>query len=85
MFYQSREQYPMRVKKGRPKFLLENKEQARRGPHRLSRVPDAPEIPAPINKFLREYQRQGVEFLYRQYSENIGGSKHMHVKIRERR
>ena len=29
-------------------------------------------IPAPINKFLRSYQREGVEFLYRQYAAGKG-------------
>lgn len=32
------------------------------------------QIPAPINKFLRKYQREGVEFMYRQYIQGIGGS-----------
>ena len=30
-------------------------------------------IPATINRYLREYQRDGVRFLYRQYSAGIGG------------
>lgn len=30
-------------------------------------------IPAPINTYLRDYQRDGVKFLWRQYSEGRGG------------
>ncbi|XP_014678892.1 PREDICTED: uncharacterized protein LOC106818734 [Priapulus caudatus] len=38
-------------------------------PHRLSPDGELPvvEIPAPINQHLRDYQREGVEFLYRHY------------------
>lgn len=30
-------------------------------------------VPAPINMHLRDYQREGVEFLFRQYKEGRGG------------
>lgn len=30
-------------------------------------------VPAPINRFLRPYQREGVEFLLTQYKNGIGG------------
>lgn len=30
-------------------------------------------IPGPINTYLRDYQRDGVKFLWRQYSEGRGG------------
>ncbi|GAA5907695.1 hypothetical protein JCM6882_008950 [Rhodosporidiobolus microsporus] len=66
--------YPQHVKKGRPKFVLQDAKQANTGPHILSRDPtDTAQIPAPINKFLRPYQREGAEFLYGQYKKGIGG------------
>ncbi|GAA5965708.1 hypothetical protein JCM3765_003226 [Sporobolomyces pararoseus] len=61
---------PYPVKRGRPKFVIQTLEQHRTGPHLLG---DGAEIPAPINKFLRPYQREGVEFLWGQYRKNIGG------------
>lgn len=30
-------------------------------------------VPAPLNKFLRDYQRDGVQFFYERYCENRGG------------
>lgn len=47
-------------------------------PHILHRTlsaarPCAPQVPASINRFLREYQRDGVRFLFRQYSRDKGG------------
>ncbi|GAA6011499.1 hypothetical protein JCM10207_002640 [Rhodosporidiobolus poonsookiae] len=66
--------YPRPVTKGRPKFMLTDAKQAKTGPHLLSRDPgDKAQIPAPINKFLRPYQREGVEFLYGQYQKGLGG------------
>ncbi|GAA5874343.1 hypothetical protein JCM1840_001353 [Sporobolomyces johnsonii] len=66
--------FPYSIRKGRPKFLVQNHEQHRTGPHRLSHdVDDLAEIPASINKFLRQYQREGVEFLYGQYKKGMGG------------
>ncbi|GAA5858616.1 hypothetical protein JCM8547_001393 [Rhodosporidiobolus lusitaniae] len=66
--------YPVKVKKGRPKFLLESAKQAAIGPHILSPDPsDTAQIPAPINKFLRPYQREGAEFLYGQFKKETGG------------
>jgi SNF2 family DNA or RNA helicase len=62
--------YPISIKKGRPKFKIMDRKQDLTGPHVLS--PTA-EIPAPLNKFLRDYQRQGVDFLYRQYEQGMGG------------
>ncbi|KAF8154005.1 P-loop containing nucleoside triphosphate hydrolase protein [Crassisporium funariophilum] len=34
---------------------------------------DGIKVPAPINTYLREYQRDGVRFLWRQYKEGRGG------------
>ncbi|XP_013393762.1 DNA excision repair protein ERCC-6-like 2 isoform X1 [Lingula anatina] len=34
--------------------------------------PDAVKIPATVNQYLREYQREGVQFLYTHYKENRG-------------
>lgn len=31
------------------------------------------QIPGPINQFLRDYQRDGVQFLYDQYRRRVGG------------
>jgi len=31
------------------------------------------QIPATINQYLRDYQQQGVQFLYSRYSNNAGG------------
>ena len=31
------------------------------------------EVPASINRYLREYQREGIRFLYRLYSLDLGG------------
>ena len=31
------------------------------------------EVPASINKYLREYQREGIRFLLRQYALRQGG------------
>ncbi|GAA5839010.1 hypothetical protein JCM11251_007852 [Rhodosporidiobolus azoricus] len=66
--------YPQPVKKGRPKFALQDAKQAKIGPHILHPDPDdLAQIPAPINKFLRPYQREGAEFLYGQYKKGMGG------------
>lgn len=71
---QSGKVYPLRVKKGRPKFLLQDAKQAAIGHHSLSRDPtDTAQIPAPLNKFLRPYQREGAEFLYGLYRNGTGG------------
>lgn len=58
------------VMKGRPKFLIRTQEQLTTGRHVLSSMH---EIPAPINRFLRPYQRDGVDFLYHQFSKGMGG------------
>ena len=34
---------------------------------------EAGEVPASINRYLREYQREGIRFLYRLYSLDQGG------------
>ena len=31
------------------------------------------QVPAPINTFLRDYQREGVKFFWKQYQEGRGG------------
>lgn len=59
------------VTKGRPKFRMFTQEQMDTGPLQLAR---GVEVPATINKFLRPYQRQGVEFLYHQFKNDMGGS-----------
>lgn len=66
--------WPQPVRKGRPKFLLTSAAQANTGPHKLSNLPgDTAQVPAPVNKFLRPYQREGAEFLYGQFKKGIGG------------
>ncbi|KAM0747985.1 hypothetical protein T439DRAFT_87826 [Meredithblackwellia eburnea MCA 4105] len=63
--------YPKKAHSGcHPKFPIQNEKQELMGPHALG--PGA-EIPAPINRFLRPYQRQGVEFMYRQHMKGMGG------------
>ncbi|XP_019852622.1 PREDICTED: DNA excision repair protein ERCC-6-like 2 isoform X2 [Amphimedon queenslandica] len=46
-----------------------------RKPYVLSTPEIVPSIcvPAPINQYLREYQRDGIKFLYSQYSKGVGG------------
>ncbi|KAM0786057.1 hypothetical protein ACM66B_006868 [Microbotryomycetes sp. NB124-2] len=70
-------QFPRKAPKGRrPRFELQDEAQASLGPHPLHPADGSEprhQVPAPINRFLREYQREGVEFLYRQYSNGIGG------------
>ncbi|ORY86023.1 P-loop containing nucleoside triphosphate hydrolase protein [Leucosporidium creatinivorum] len=58
------------VLKGRPKFPIFTQEQLTTGRHRLS---SEHEIPTPINRFLRPYQRDGVDFLHHQFSKGMGG------------
>ncbi|BGP43320.1 hypothetical protein JCM10450v2_007470 [Rhodotorula kratochvilovae] len=66
--------WPQPVRKGRPKFLLESAQQASMGAHYLSKDKgDKTQIPAPLNRFLRQYQREGAEFLYSQYKKGMGG------------
>lgn len=36
-------------------------------------VPAAPQVPASINQYLRDYQREGVLFLFQQYAAGLGG------------
>lgn len=61
----------IRPHKGRPKFPMFTEQQINRGPHKLSKEY---EVPAPINKHLRDYQRDGVDFLFHQFTEGKGGS-----------
>lgn len=62
------------MRKGRPKFQLESAQQASLGAHYLSKdKDDQAQIPAPINRFLRQYQREGAEFLYSQFKKGLGG------------
>ncbi|SCZ94830.1 BZ3500_MvSof-1268-A1-R1_Chr12-1g03686 [Microbotryum saponariae] len=59
-----------RIVKGcRPRFNA-SPQQLEIGDHILS---PRHRIPAPINRFLRHYQREGIEFLYKQYSAGMGG------------
>lgn len=69
-FEQPQTIYPYTVRKGRPKFKIMNRQQDSIGAYVLA---PGVEIPAPINKFLRKYQREGVEFMYRQYKAGVGG------------
>ncbi|KAK4053639.1 hypothetical protein OIO90_003878 [Microbotryomycetes sp. JL221] len=60
----------------RPRFRYQDEAQALRGPHPLRAANGSigeHEIPTPVNRFLREYQREGVDFLYSQYSKGMGG------------
>ncbi|TKA50153.1 hypothetical protein B0A53_06428 [Rhodotorula sp. CCFEE 5036] len=70
-----RVQYPKPpARKTRPRFQINDAVQERTGSHSLSSDPsDTTKIPAPINRFLRQYQREGAEFLYGQYKEGLGG------------
>ncbi|KPV71875.1 uncharacterized protein RHOBADRAFT_56261 [Rhodotorula graminis WP1] len=66
--------WPQPVRKGRPKFMLESSQQKNMGAHLLSQDPsDKTQIPAPLNRFLRQYQREGAEFLYSQFKKGLGG------------
>lgn len=68
---QARVVYPLpAVKRRRPRFEIKNREQDLTGPHILA---PGVEIPEAINRFLRPYQRKGVEFMYRQYRKGKGG------------
>lgn len=68
-------QYPKPpARKTRPHFQINDAVQERTGSHSLSKDPsDTAKIPAPINRFLRQYQREGAEFLYGQYKQGLGG------------
>ncbi|GAA5862724.1 hypothetical protein JCM3774_001897 [Rhodotorula dairenensis] len=71
-----RVQYPKAPeRKTRPRFQILDAAQERTGAHQLSTDPGdtAAQIPAPINRFLRKYQREGAEFLYGQYRNGLGG------------
>lgn len=49
-----------------------NDSQAQLGSHHLDGAA-GPAIPAPINKFLKPYQRTGVQFMYDLYKQGRGG------------
>jgi len=53
----------------RPAFSL-SPQQLATGPLILE---DSVKVPAPINRFLRDYQREGVSFLYENYKRKQGG------------
>lgn len=61
--------YPVEAKT-RPHLEILDAAQARTGKFVLA---PGVEIPAAINQFLRSYQQEGVQFLYRQYEQGIGG------------
>ncbi|KAI9341776.1 P-loop containing nucleoside triphosphate hydrolase protein [Zopfochytrium polystomum] len=48
----------------------ESREQSDDGP---SRSTAAVQVPASINRYLRSYQREGIQFLYRLYKQRLGG------------
>lgn len=56
----------------RPAFPC-TREQRLIGPHQLDPEDPTMVIPASINRFLREYQRAGAEFLYSKYKRGYGG------------
>ncbi|KAI5474684.1 RAD26-like SNF2 family DNA-dependent ATPase, partial [Pseudohyphozyma bogoriensis] len=63
--------YPIKTRHGRrPRFLIESLAQESIGEHRLD---SEYAIPAPINMFLRKYQREGVKFLFDQWKKGTGG------------
>ncbi|GAA6005259.1 uncharacterized protein JCM10292_005359 [Rhodotorula paludigena] len=71
---EARENWPQPVRKGRPKFQLLNAQQANTGPHSFVTFDGSrAQIPAPVNRFLRPYQREGAEFLFAQYRKGMGG------------
>ncbi len=42
-------------------------------PEEPLRLSSTVSVPVPVNKHLRDYQRQGVEFLFRRFVDNAGG------------
>lgn len=48
-------------------------EQRSIGPLPLDPTDPSVAIPAPINRFLRDYQREGVKFFYNSYRRGVGG------------
>ncbi|KAL1413120.1 hypothetical protein Q8F55_000869 [Vanrija albida] len=56
----------------RPNFPA-TPEQRLRGPYLLDKENPAMAIPASINRFLRDYQRDGTQFLYNKYKQGVGG------------
>ncbi|BEJ12218.1 hypothetical protein CspHIS471_0206780 [Cutaneotrichosporon sp. HIS471] len=58
--------------KERPTFPFTD-EQRKIGPYAIDQEDPTMAIPAPINRFLRNYQREGVDFLYSKYKQGYGG------------
>lgn len=56
--------------KTRPRFLVRDATQDAIGPLVLG---DGYQVPAAINRFLRDYQRDGVKFFFNQYTQRRGG------------
>lgn len=63
--------YPRKQRAGRPHLLVYSAEQAAIEAIQLDEV--GTNVPAPIAKFLRTYQIEGIKFLYRQYASGKGG------------
>ncbi|BEJ04866.1 hypothetical protein CcaverHIS641_0206830 [Cutaneotrichosporon cavernicola] len=58
--------------KERPSFPFTD-EQRKIGPYAIDQEDPTMVIPAPINRFLRKYQREGIDFLYSKYKQGYGG------------
>jgi SNF2 family DNA or RNA helicase len=56
----------------RPAFPC-TEEQRAIGPFVLDVDDESMAIPSPINRFLREYQRAGTQFMYTKYRHGMGG------------
>lgn len=67
--------HPFLQKRSKPKFEVKSAEQAETGGHRLGSDDNGKDvqIPASINRFLRSYQREGVEFFWTHYRQKEGG------------
>lgn len=63
--------YPRKQRAGRPHLLVYSVEQEAIEAIQLDEV--GTNVPAPIAKFLRTYQIEGIKFLYRQYASGKGG------------
>jgi SNF2 family DNA or RNA helicase len=66
---------PFQQRLAKPHFEVKSQQQASCGPLVLGFAEGgrAVQIPAAINRFLRGYQRDGVKFFWKHYSEREGG------------
>ncbi|WOO76804.1 DNA excision repair protein ERCC-6-like 2 [Vanrija pseudolonga] len=56
----------------RPNFPA-TPEQRLKGPYLLDKDNPTMAVPASINRFLRDYQREGAQFMYNKYKQGVGG------------